>query len=270
MKKAFEYTTTKQQQTTTNNNKQQNNNKTTNNKQQRTKIKEQKSKKNQTMNTFYKQTVDYNKLDNLSKIIKCQAICRRWLTQKTQGLSSLKLLKLPCHIEFDIPLTQMDYYKDNNSSKEILQYVNLQGKTFGEKYMERLAKEYFNLKIRTESGHDHIKCNKKIEQKSARYHANGGDWKWQHIEMKHEWDYLLLCGLDFNEIKFYIASRNIVENLIIEGIIVGQGKKLDGVAQPQQAYWFSRSDFKKKDKKFTDYFIKINSERDLKTYLHTF
>ena len=39
-----------------------------------------------------------------------------------------------------------------------------------------------------------------------------------------------LCGLDFRDIKFYIASRNTVENLIKKGIITGQGKKKDGVA----------------------------------------
>ena len=44
------------------------------------------------------------------------------------------------------------------------------------------------------------------------------------------WDHLLLCGLDFRDIKFYIASRK-SENLIKKGIITGQGKKKDGVAQ---------------------------------------
>jgi hypothetical protein len=115
-----------------------------------------------------------------------------------------------------------------------------------------------------------MKKNKSIEQKSARYHANGGDWKWQHIEMTHEWDYLMLCGLDFQDIKFYIASRKVVEILIDEGIIVGQGKKKDGIAQPQQAYWFSRSDFQKKNKNFSDYFVKIVDEKSLVNYLNVF
>lgn len=200
-------------------------------------------------------------------IIKCQSVIRRWLVKKHQGLNCTNLLKLKCHIEFKPPKSQLDYYIEKKASKEILYYVPIQGKTFGEKYMEKIAKEYFNLEERKDSGHDHMKLNKTIEQKSARFHANGDDWKWQHIEMSHEWDYLLLCGLDFKDIKFYIASRKIVSDLIKDGIITGQGKKIDGVAKPQQAYWFSRSDFIKHKKTFTDYFTPIKNEHYLMKYL---
>ena len=77
-----------------------------------------------------------------------------------------------------------------------------------------------------------------------------------------------VCGLDFQDIKYYIASRTVVEKLINEGVIVGQGKKVDGVAQPQQAYWFSRSDFKKNNKLFSDYFVMITDESELIQYLN--
>ena len=188
--------------------------------------------------------------------------------EKNPGLTSNKLLHMASHKDFISPKSQIDFYIENNVSIEIIRYVSLPGKTFGEKYMELLAKEYFNLGNRTSSTHDHTKLNKTIEQKSARYHANGSDWKWQHIEMSHGWDYLLLCGLDFNDIKFYIASRKIVETLIDEGIIVGQGKKIDGVAQPQQAYWFSRSDFQKKNKVFNNYFEAVMDEKSLVKYIN--
>jgi cobalamin-dependent methionine synthase I len=204
------------------------------------------------------------------KLVKIQSIIRGWLFRKEQGLTSANLLNLKCHNEFKPPRSQLDYYMENNASKHILSYVSLQGKTFGEKYMEQIAKEYFKLDNRNSSTHDHSKLNKTIEQKSARYHANGDDWKWQHIEMSHEWDYLLLCGLDFKDIKFYIGSRKVVETLITDGIIVGQGKKIDGIAQPQQAYWFSRSDFRKKNKKFTDFFVPVKNEYYLIKYLNSF
>lgn len=210
----------------------------------------------------------YNNKLIVKSVTKIQSTCRRWLVFKNIGLTSANLLKLKCHNEFRPPKSQLDYYIENKSSKEILSYVNIPGKTFGEKYMEKIASEYLNMNERTSSTHDHKKLNKTIEQKSARYHANGNDWKWQHIEMTHAWDYLLLCGLDFKEIKFYIASREVVKNLIEEGIIVGQGKKIDGIAQPQQAYWFSRSDFNKNKKKFTDYFLQIKNENDLIKYLN--
>lgn len=189
--------------------------------------------------------------------------------QDFQGITVEKLLELNCHKEFIEPTTQLDYYINNNASPEILKYVVISGKSFGEKYMERLAKEYFNLNNRISSTHDHIKLNKKIEQKSARYHANGNDWKWQHIELSHEWDYLLLCGLGFESIQFYITSREIVETLVRQNIIVGQGKKIDGISQPQQAYWFSRNDFTKNNINFTDYFKPIMNEDHLIEYLNS-
>ena len=187
----------------------------------------------------------------------------------SQGLTSYKLSQLQSYKEYNLSRSQLEYYTQNNASPEIMRYVSLQGKTFGEKCMEPIAKEYFNLESRNDSGHDHVKNGKTLEQKSARWHGNGNDWKWQHIEMTHHWDCLLLCGLDFNDIKYYIASRKIVEDLIKNGIITGQGKKDEnGVAQPQQAYWFSRSDFKKKNKNFTDYFKPINNEKELIQYLN--
>jgi len=187
----------------------------------------------------------------------------------TTGLTSAKLSQLNSYSEYSLSRSQMEYYTQNNASPEIIRYVPLQGKTFGEKCMEPIAKEYFILESRSDSGHDHVKNGKTLEQKSARWHGNGDDWKWQHIEMAHSWDYLFLCGLDFNEIKYYVASRQIVEDLIKNGIITGQGKKNnEGVAQPQQAYWFSRSVFRKKNKNFTDYFTPINNEEELIQYLN--
>ena len=58
------------------------------------------------------------------------------------------------------------------------------------------------------------------------------------------------------------------ENLIQKGLIVGQGKKDEnGVAQAQQAYWFSRTDFKKKQHNFEEYFKQIKNEEELVNYL---
>jgi hypothetical protein len=182
------------------------------------------------------------------------------------------LKNLSSHINFNTPRSQFDYYSKHNASPEILRYVNLQGKAFGEMAMENIAREFFHLEKPPTStkSYDHTKNSYKIEQKSARYHANGTDWKWQHIEMKHNWDALMVTGLDFNCIKYYIAKRSIIEKLIEDNIIIGQGaKNSEGIAQPQQAYWFSRSDFRKKNVNFTDYFTEIKSERDLINYLNS-
>ena len=184
-------------------------------------------------------------------------------------MSLSQLEAMMTHANFRASRTQEEYYRENGSPESILQYVRLPGKTFGEKWCESLCKEHFNMDRRSDSSHDHTKLGKTIEQKSARYGGNGAEWKWQHIEMSHNWDYLLLTGLEFNGFRFYIASRDKVEELIGEGVITGQGKQDEnGVAQPQQAYWFVVSNFIKKGKNFTDYFTVLTDEQSLIDYIN--
>ena len=175
-------------------------------------------------------------------------------------LNGQKLNELQAHMAFKKPKSQEEYYIKYKSPEYILQYARISsGKTFGEQYMESIAKEYFKMDKRVSSTHDHIKNGKTIEQKSARYHANGSDWKWQHIELSHAWDFLLLTGLDIDCVRFYVAPRETVYQLIELRVITGQGKK----DNPQQGYWFSRSDFKKNNLVFTDYFTELFGEQDL-------
>lgn len=99
-------------------------------------------------------------------------------------------------------------------------------------------------------------------------HSGKSGAKNSHIEMKHPFDYLMLTGLDFQEFKFYITNRRMVERLIQEGVITGQGKKdKNGIANPQQAYWFEISNFAKQQKKFTDYFTELTDEQSLIDYI---
>ena len=100
--------------------------------------------------------------EEIKNIIIIQKNIRGWLYRKNQPLNSNKLLLLKSHKDFKPSKTQLEYYIENKASPQILQYVTLQGKTFGEKYMEKIAKEYFNLEKRTNSSHDHIKLGKKI------------------------------------------------------------------------------------------------------------
>ena len=185
------------------------------------------------------------------------------------AISLNQLEAMTTHMNFRASRTQEEYYRENGSPESILQYARLAGKTYGEKWGESLCKEHFNMDRRSDSSHDHTKLGKTIEQKSSRYGGNGAEWKWQHIEMSHNWDYLLLTGLEFNGFRFYIASRDKVEELIGEGVITGQGKQDEnGVAQPQQAYWFVVSNFIKKGKNFTDYFTVLTDEQSLIDYIN--
>ena len=104
----------------------------------------------------------YTKSENLKKVKQCQSVIRKWLFERELGLTCDKLMNLNSHKAFKPPKSQLDYYLENNVSKELIPYVTLQGKTFGEKYMEQLAKEYFNLDNRKSSTHDHMKNNKTI------------------------------------------------------------------------------------------------------------
>ena len=180
-----------------------------------------------------------------------------------KGCGVDKLLTLSAHSSHVKPKTQEDYYLENEAHPEIMKYVGLSPGAFGGR-MELIAREWLDLDPRQDSGHDHSKNGKTIEQKSSRYTAKGGGWMWQHIELKHEWDYLLICGLNFNNIQFYISPRSKIEDLVKLGVITGQGKKnSDGVASAQQAYWFSKKNFTKKNIEFSDYFQEINSAQDL-------
>ena len=54
-----------------------------------------------------------------------------------------------------------------------MRYVPLQGKTFGEKCMEPIAREYFNLESRNDSGYRSCKKWKKTRAKICKM-----AWKW--------------------------------------------------------------------------------------------
>ena len=120
--------------------------------------------------------------------------------------------------------SQLEYYKMNNCHEDILPLVSLSNKGFGELAMERFTKEYFNLDNKSNTKHDHMKCNKKIEQKSCRYSCRG-HLNFQHIELDHDWDYLLLCFLDFHSIQYFIASKTQVVHLESIGVLKVQGSQ---------------------------------------------
>jgi len=148
-----------------------------------------------------------------------------------------------------------------------MKYVELSPAAFGAR-MEAIAREYLGLRNRIGSGHDHSVNDKTIEQKSSRYTAKGGEWMWQHIEIKHDWDYLLICGLNFHRIQFYISPRHKIERLIEVGVITGQGKKdTAGITEPQQAYWFSKKNFVKNNVEFSDYFTEVDSSESLNDFV---
>ena len=76
--------------------------------------------------------------------------------------------------------------------------------------------------VKKSTEHDHVMEDFKIEQKSARY-AIDGTFNFQHIVPSHDWDFLLLSLLDFDGIRFFIASKKEVKSMIERKVIVRQG-----------------------------------------------
>lgn len=144
---------------------------------------------------------------------------------------------------------QIDYYLLNNSPEFILKFIRLGGGPRLGVLCEEFARFSFkNLlkrnKGKTETGYDHIlKIEDKelfVEQKSSGL-WNGTDYKWQHIEIKHKWDILLLCGIGFQNINFWLLTREIFDKLLRENKITPQGNK---EGNSLEGFWMNYSDIK--------------------------
>jgi hypothetical protein len=120
--------------------------------------------------------------------------------------------------------TQVDYYTQNGAHTDIIKLVALGNRSFGEK-IQRIVMEFFNLDKPETTGHD-VKQNtlgKKFEVKSSRFWVGTSDWKWQHIMEDHDYDYLLLCGVNFKKIDVFIITKQKVLELKEQGLVSQQG-----------------------------------------------
>lgn len=145
--------------------------------------------------------------------------------------------------------TQLKYYKKNHATEEVLQLVALESKPFGSE-AEKIISEILQLKPRTSSQNDATYNNKKIEIKSARYWVNteNNDCKWQHLELDHDYEYVLFVLLDFTGWKIWcISKKQLMGELRNIGIITYQGK---------QGWWVSKN-------KILPYLCAIKKQRDL-------
>lgn len=142
--------------------------------------------------------------------------------------------------------TMYDFYRNNNASDEVLSLVKLENKRFGT-VMENMLTEYLGMtrpnKNITSYDRTFVMNSGKdvcIEIKSSRIWRKGKvqQFKWQHIMKDHEYDMLLLAGLDFNNIRLYAISKKKVMELYDKGVIKKQGRA-EG-----QGLWFSLSQVK--------------------------
>ena len=162
--------------------------------------------------------------------------------------------------------SQIERYKKHNSPIGILNFINIGGGSKMGTTLEKFAKHVFSsLEKRDKgknTGYDHkiIIETKEIyvEQKSSG-HWGENDYKWQHVEEKHKWHILLLCGIDYHEIKFWVMNRQVFKKLIEEKKIINQG---NSNGDSSEGMWFKYSDVK-------DSLIQRGTNEELLQYVQT-
>ena len=168
------------------------------------------------------------------------------------SLSTLKLFV--ASLTNNSKMTQLERYESKKSPEEITKIISFGGGPKMGCYMENFARFNFPcLEVRKGTGHDHCFKQYKIEQKSSG-HWGEHDYKWQHVEEKHDWDILLLCGIDYQTIQFWTMNRRIFRQMLKEGNITNQGKKS---GESSEGVWFNYSDVK-------DFLMEVQTDADLK------
>ena len=140
---------------------------------------------------------------------------------------------------------QLQRYETKNSPECIRKFIAIGGGPKMGMMLESFARYKFtSLKKRAsgkDTGYDHMfeVDNKQIfvEQKSSG-HWGDDDYKWQHVEPNHKWNMLLLCGIDYDDIKFWAMNRKTFDKLVSENKITNQGNK---AKDSSEGMWFSYS-----------------------------
>jgi len=141
------------------------------------------------------------------------------------------------------------WYANNGAPAEMVELVSLGNKKFGS-IMEHITCDLFDCQkvkdVKGKTGWDLNKNNSRIELKSSRYWRMGNKncFRWQHVLADHEWSYLMCVGIDFQKIRYFIASKSQFMKLIEEGVITQQG------GAGGQGCWFSSDDISGKIHEF--------------------
>ena len=160
--------------------------------------------------------------------------------------------------------SQIERYEKHNSPIGIQKFIRIGGGPKMGVTLEKFAREEFPCLQKRDAGkntgHDHniSLATKKIyiEQKSSG-HWGESDYKWQHVEEKHNWDILLLCGIDYDDIKFWVMNRAVFNKLIEEKKITNQGIS---TGESSEGRWFNYSDV-------ADSLIEIKTNEELLQYV---
>ena len=194
---------------------------------------------------MYKQTSEINKINEMSSASESQmdVVTEEVYGQEVDSFwESMNKKSKP---------TQLERYVKKNSPEGIKKFIAIGGGSKMGTTLEQFARFRFktNLKKRgkgkEETGYDHLIEIKVgdgvkrvfVEQKSSG-HWGENDFKWQHVEDKHKWNILLLCGIDYTEVKFWGMDRTTFNRLISEKKITNQGNK---AGDSSEGMWFNYS-----------------------------
>ncbi len=147
--------------------------------------------------------------------------------------------------------TQLDLYVKHSSPPEILSLVSMANKVFGTE-MEGIFQEVFQLAPRENTQHDGIRLGKKIEIKSARWHATGDDCNWQHLEPDYDYDFVMFTLVDFTGLKVWMISKD---------LLMGELRKQNIVLKQGQQGWTTNKN------KIESYLTPIQSIEDLDKFI---
>ena len=146
-------------------------------------------------------------------------------------------------------MTQLQRYKHKNASEGIQKFIAIGGGPKMGTTLEKYARFHFKTlqkrsKGKDETGYDHLiplKTNDVFVEQKSSGHWGEYDYKWQHVEYKHKWTMLLLCGIDYTDVKFWGMDRKTFHRLISEKKITNQGNK---AGESSEGMWFNYSDVK--------------------------
>ena len=205
-----------------------------------------------------------------------ESLCYEFLSKTTITPVSEPIIeaKTDVNVEIDdfwksisgrVKPTQLQRYEKKNAPDSIKRFIAIGGGPKMGTTLEQYARFRFkNLQKRSkgkdETGYDHLlKLEPKnilVEQKSSG-HWGDDDYKWQHVEDTHKWNMLLLCGIDYTNVKFWGMDRKTFSRLISEKKITNQGIK---TGESSEGMWFSYSDA-------SESLIKINTNEELLHYV---
>jgi len=162
----------------------------------------------------------FSQITNFTKINPIQSKRRKF-----NSFSINNIVKTKQYQSIKQKMNQVEFYRSKGSSEELIKLVKQSNKAFGEK-LQSIVKEMLDLDDSEDAGHDAQKLSMglKFEIKSSRYGVTSKDFMWQHIMEEHDYDYLILVGVDFDKLKMYLISKYHFMKLKTRGIATQQGK----------------------------------------------